>query len=60
LSTLKRCIVSHIGDFKEGTGHHPKWNDVDLNSPVSWAMYDVGNTNTAPTAVAPITTKKKK
>lgn len=55
LAILKRCIASHIGDFKEGTGHHPKWNDVDLDSPVSWAMYDVG---AAPKAVAPVVKKK--
>lgn len=52
LAALKRCIVSHIGDFKEGTGHHPKWNDVDLDTPVSWAMYDVGSVSTAKPAVA--------
>ena len=55
LAALKRCIVSHIGDFKEGTGHHPKWNDVDLETPVSWAMYDVG----AAPKTAPVLTKKK-
>lgn len=41
LSALKRCIMSHEADFKEGTGHHPKWNDVDFAAPVSWAMYEV-------------------
>ena len=54
LAILKRCIVSKIGDFKEGTGHHPKWNDVDLDAPVSWAMYDIGTVK-----VAPVLTKKK-
>lgn len=49
IAILKRCIVAKIGDFKEGTGHHPKWNDVELDAPVSWAMYDIGS---APAAVA--------
>jgi TRAP-type uncharacterized transport system substrate-binding protein len=43
LAILKRCMVAHIADFKEGTGHHPKWNDVELDTPVSWAMYDIGS-----------------
>lgn len=42
-AALKQCVATHINDFKEGTGHHPKWNDVDLDAPVSWAMYDVGS-----------------
>lgn len=56
LGALKRCIMANIGEFKEGTGHHPKWNDVELDSPVSWAMYDVG---TAPAKVATPVVKKK-
>ena len=54
LAALKRCIVANIGDFKEGTGHHPKWNDVDLDAPVSWAMYDVGSVKVA----SPVIKKK--
>ena len=42
IAALKSCIVKNDVNFKEGTGHHPKWSDVDLTAPVSWAMYDVG------------------
>ena len=42
IAALKSCIVKNEINFKEGTGHHPKWSDVDLTAPVSWAMYDVG------------------
>lgn len=59
-AALKKCIVEHESDFKEGTGHHPKWSDVDFNAPVSSAMYDVGApTATAVTAPAVKAAKKK-
>lgn len=42
-AALKKCIVAHEGDFKEGTGHHPKWSDVDLNAVTSWPLYDISS-----------------
>lgn len=51
-AALKKCILANENNFKEGTGHHPKWSDVDFSAPVSWAMYDVGNISTAPVAPA--------
>lgn len=50
IAALKSCIVKNEINFKEGTGHHPKWSDVDLQAPVSWALYDAGT---------PAATKKK-
>lgn len=41
-AALKSCILANEGDLKEGTGHHPKWSDVDFNALISWANYDVG------------------
>lgn len=38
---LKACILANETEFKEGTGMHPKWNDVDLKSPTVWATYEV-------------------
>ena len=55
-TALKACIVKHDADFKEGTGHHPKWADVDLNAPVSWAMYETADEPFSSTAPA----KKRK
>lgn len=52
LGALKQCIVNNIGEFKEGTGHHPKWADVELDAPVSWQVYDVG------TVAKPVAKKK--
>jgi len=46
-AALKKCIIAHEGDFKEGTGHHPKWSDVDLNAQTSWPLYDVGSASVA-------------
>lgn len=43
IAALKSCIIKNEINFKEGTGHHPKWSDVDLSAPVSWALYDVGS-----------------
>jgi uncharacterized protein len=40
LSALKQCILDNEGNFKEGTGHHPKWADVDLKAPTVWANYE--------------------
>lgn len=51
LTALSSCIRANIGEFKEGTGHHPKWSDVDLDAETVWPMYD--------TSVAPVVTKKK-
>ncbi len=53
-ATLKACITKNETEFKEGTCHHPKWGDVDLAAPVSWAMYDVGS------VAAPAAPTKKK
>lgn len=57
LSALKQCIMQHEADFKETTGHHPKWADVDFTQPVSWAMYETVKVRTAPPA-APVPAKK--
>lgn len=48
LAALKQCIVKNEGEFKEGTGHHAKWSDVDFSQPVAWASYDVGSAAPAP------------
>lgn len=55
-AALKKCILDNEGTFKEGTGHHPKWSDVDFSAPVSWALYETGASATAP---APAAAKKK-
>lgn len=48
MAQLKKCITSNEGEFKEGTGHHAKWADVDFSQPVAWANYDVGTAAAAP------------
>ena len=47
LAALKQCILKNEGTFKEGTGHHPKWSDVDFNALVSWQTYDVSSVTPA-------------
>ena len=39
IQALGKCISDNLMEFVEGTGHHPKWSDVDLGAPVNWAMY---------------------
>lgn len=29
LLALRKCILANLGEFQEGSGHHPKWQDVD-------------------------------
>ena len=47
IAELKACIQANIGEFKEGTGHHPKWSDVDLEAASVWPLYDVGSAKPA-------------
>lgn len=55
-AAFKNCLIEHDGDFKEGTGHHPKWSDVDFNAPAVWAIYDTGG---VAKAAAPVAATKK-
>jgi uncharacterized protein len=40
LTELRNCLLENEGELKEGTGHHPKWADVDLKAPTVWAAYE--------------------
>lgn len=51
---LKACLIANEVEFKEGTGMHAKWSDVDLKAPTVWAMYDI------PAVAAPAVIKGKK
>lgn len=55
LAALKSCVAQNIDEFKEGTGHHPKWSDVDLNADTVWTVY-----NTGTPAANPMPVSKKK
>jgi hypothetical protein len=46
LSSLKQCIVTHIGDLKETTGNHPKWREVNPNAKTDWEMFKTSTTTT--------------
>lgn len=59
ISALKACIVENIDEFKEGTGHHPKWSDVDINADTVWTLYETVATGDQP-AAAPAAPGKKK
>lgn len=56
LAALKSCIIGSMDEFKEGTGHHPKWSDVDVTADTSWPLYDAGS----PASTVPVAVPKKK
>lgn len=58
-AALKQCIEQNLSKFKSGTGHHPKWDDVDLSQPVSWANYDTGSANGSAEQKLSLPAKKK-
>lgn len=57
LSDLKACVVANESALKEGTGHHPKWSDVDFKAESVWPLYVV---EAQATPVVPAASKAKK
>ena len=39
LSALRKCFNAQLGDIKDTTGTHPKWQDVQLTKPGLWPAY---------------------
>lgn len=41
LSALRKCFNAQLGDIKDTTGTHPKWQDVQLSKPGLWPIYEL-------------------
>ena len=40
LSALKACMSANLDEFVEGRGYHPKWKEVQADTPTVWAKYE--------------------
>jgi TRAP-type uncharacterized transport system substrate-binding protein len=41
LSALRKCFNAQLGDIKDTTGTHPKWQDVRLSETGKWPLYEL-------------------
>lgn len=48
MAKLKACVLKNETTFKQGTGHHAKWEDVDFTVSVPWPMYETGAVSAKP------------
>lgn len=39
LTKLRACLAKNLGELQEGTGSHPKWQDVSAEPSTQWPWY---------------------
>lgn len=41
LKALRACFIEKLPEIKDTTGTHPKWQQVEINKPGEWPLYDL-------------------
>jgi TRAP-type uncharacterized transport system substrate-binding protein len=41
LSSFRKCVTDHVGEWQDADGAHPAWAQVDVVNHSKWAYYDL-------------------